>query len=59
MKIATLITMLERELSNHGNIEVHLQGPVNDAAYESFFVVAEEYKPEDGGWAVNLRTWHS
>lgn len=26
-------------------------------AHEAFFVEPEEYRPEDGGWVVNIRTW--
>ena len=27
------------------------------SAFDSFFIVPEEYSKEDGGWAVNIRTW--
>ena len=60
MKISKLITQLEEVQNEYGDIEVALQDAPNNpevpiTAYESFFVVVEDY-PDDGPMC-NMRWW--
>lgn len=61
MRLSALVQSLTETLVGRGDINVYLQVPVSSSgesvAHESFFVVPEEYNVEDGGWAVNIRTW--
>lgn len=66
MKITQVIAELEHIKEQHGDIDCCLEevqhdkprdAPDHIIAYSSFFIVPEEYTPEDGGWTVNIRSW--
>lgn len=64
MKLSDLIKELQniRDEQPPGvDLEVYFQAPPFElgpsVGHEQFFVLAEDYSPEDGGRVVNLRTW--
>lgn len=64
MKLTQLISKAQSILQSQGDIECHLQSNPKHAdqsteivASDEFFLVPEEYKPEDGGVICNIRDW--
>jgi len=61
MRISNLIKELKSVQAGYGDIEVELQSNPSDedyvVGYETFFVVPEQYQPDDGGMICNIRSW--